>query len=487
MMNKRWNTTTALMTHQGHAVAKLTPLKVGALYMEMGTGKTRTTIELAKLRQHKIDRVIWFCPVSVKNTIAKEFLKHTTSSEQDMLVFKNSTNSRTRGLSDKFWVVVGIESMSSSVRTISAIQKLITDKTMVVVDESTYIKGHRSYRTRRITLLAKIARYRMILTGTPMTQGPVDLFAQMNFLSPQILGYDSFYTFANNHLEYEQVRMPDGTKRDSKRIRSTHNTDYLAARIAPYAYQIKKSECLDLPKKVYTSYEYDLSSDQRFAYEQAKERFAVNLMNQDDWSTSSIAIFQLFSELQSIVCGFLTLDGRTVTFDHGRVRLLEQTVADINPSERVVIWAKYHHCIDEITEALTASYGEDAVARYDGRLSESRREKELQRWVNSGRFLVGTQAAGGHGLNELVIASHVIFYANGFKYSERLQAEDRTHRIGQTKSCWYADLYAENTIDDRISSNLSTKGWTLKSFMTRMEQLKNDGLKDQIVKMVMAL
>lgn len=475
------------MHHQVNAVAKIAPLKVGALYMEMGTGKTRTTIELAKLRQHKIDRVVWFCPVSVKRTIAKEFLKHTTCKDHDILLFGNNTNSRTRGLLDKFWVIVGIESMSSSVRTISAVQSLITEKTMVVVDESTYIKGHRSYRTRRTTLLAKKARYRMILTGTPMTQGVVDLFTQMYFLSPTILGYDSFYTFAHNHLEYEQIKLPDGRKKESKQIRSTHNTDYLAARIAPYAYQVTKAECLDLPKKVYTSYSFDLSETQQLEYLLAKQRFAEKIMNDDEWNPSSVPVFQLFTELQSIVCGFLTLNGKTTTFEHDRVKLLEQVVSDIDESEKVVIWGKYHHCIDEITESLIRTYGENQVAQYHGLLSESRRAKEVDRWASSGRFLVGTQAAGGHGLNELVVSSHVIFYANGFKYSERLQAEDRTHRIGQTKSCWYADLCAANTIDDRIESNLATKGFTLKSFMQRMNDLRGKGLKAEIAKMIMQL
>lgn len=455
--------------------------------MEMGTGKTRTVIELAKLRQHKIDRLVWFCPVSVKNTIAKEFLKHTDCSDSDILVFNNSTNSRTRGLHDKFFVVVGIESMSSSVRTISAVQSLITSQTMVALDESTYIKGHRSYRTRRITLLAKIARYRMILTGTPMTQGVVDLFTQMYFLSPNILGYDSFYTFAHNHIEYEQIKLPDGRKIESRQIRNTHNTDYLAARIAPYAYQVTKAECLDLPKKIYTSYEFNLSSAQQQAYFEAKERFADRVMNQDEWNPSSVPIFQLFTELQSIVCGFLTLNGHTTTFSHGRVGLLEQVVSDIDESEKVVIWGKYHHCIDEIVAALVDTYGANQVAQYHGHLSESRRAKEVNRWASSGRFLVATQAAGGHGLNELVVSSHVVFYANGFKYSERLQAEDRTHRIGQTKSCWYGDLYAADTIDHRIESNLATKGFTLKSFMERMNELLSQGLKSEIVKMIMQL
>ena len=229
---------TKLLPHQGAAVEKVGHLRVGALFMEMGTGKSRTAIEVAARRAGKIDRVVWFCPVSLKLPIALEIRKHVEN--PSIYVFDDRT-SEARIPADAFWLVVGIESMSSSDRVILSAASLINDRSMVILDESSYIKGHKSRRTHWITQASKPARYRMILTGTPMSQGVVDLYSQLRFLDQRILGYKSFYSFAANHLEYSE-------KRPGLIIRS-HNLDYLAAKIAPYTYQVKKEECLSLPEK----------------------------------------------------------------------------------------------------------------------------------------------------------------------------------------------------------------------------------------------
>ena len=194
------NLRTTLLSYQQQAVTKLIRSRINALFMEMGTGKTRTAIEFAYLRQAKIDRVVWFCPVSCKETICYEIQKHTDAKDDDVYVFDDKT--RQGEVPKAFWYIVGIESVSSSSRVVMAVNELITETTYVILDESTYIKNHRSRRTKRITLMAERCRYRTLLTGTPLTEGVVDLFAQMKFLSPTILGYNSFYSFANNHLEY---------------------------------------------------------------------------------------------------------------------------------------------------------------------------------------------------------------------------------------------------------------------------------------------
>ena len=478
-----WQPITKLMAHQQAAVAKLLPSKVGALFMEMGTGKTRTAIEFAHLRQNKIDRVVWFCPVSVKHTIERELYKHTNCNKQQILVFDDKTRISTHKLRSAFWLIVGIESMSSSQRVVSAIHAVMDNRTMVVLDEATYIKGPRSLRSRRIELVSRDTRYRMILTGTPMTQGVQDLYMPMAFLSKKILGYNSFYTFANAHLEYEQVRV-DGKKITTDRIISSHDTDLLARKMAPYCYQVKKEECLDLPPKIFTSFSGYMTGDQQEQYALAKERFAERVMDMDILEMRK-PLLKLFTELQTIVCGFVTVDGKTTTMPHRRLDLLDEILGQVDGP--VVIWGKYHHCIDEITDMLAQRDGASSVHQYHGLLSEKARARSLQQWADQGRYLVATQAAGGHGLNELLCASNVVFYANGFKYSERLQAEDRTHRLGQTKNCWYADIYLQESIDTRINNALLAKENALQDFMREMHQLRNDGIKESVLKMVQAL
>ena len=227
----QFNPKTDLLPHQIAAADKLEPIRVGALFMEMGTGKSRTAIELVHRRLGRTWNVLWFCPVSLKQTVAAEIRKHTDAGEDDVCVWNGATNPD--DLPDAFWHVVGIESMSASRRVILAAYRLICEFTTVIVDESSYIKGHRSERTGWITNLARKARYRLILTGTPLSQGVVDLFSQMRFLSPKILGYASFYSFAHNHLEYSD-------KYPGLIVRA-HNTEWIAAKIQPYVYQVSKS------------------------------------------------------------------------------------------------------------------------------------------------------------------------------------------------------------------------------------------------------
>ncbi len=454
-------TTTRLLEYQQEAVAKLLPARVGGLFMDMGTGKTRTAIELIRLRQGKIDRVIWFCPVSLKDTIRREVLKHTNCRPEFIYVFSEVTNEKTVP-GDAFWYVVGVESMSASARVILTANGLITERTFVVMDESSYIKGHNSRRTLRITSISERARYRLALTGTPISQGVVDLYAQMRFLSPKILGYRSFYSFARNHLEYSD-------KYPGLIIRA-HNTEYLAAKMRPYVYQVTKDEAhLGLPDKLEEIYSCSLTGEQLDAYQQAKDEL-LNDVEPDDWD--SLFIFRLFTALQGIVTGFWRRPhGELIELPHRRVALLLSVLEHIPEPEKVIVWAKYRYSVRQIKAALTEVHGAALVAEFHGGLSESRRNQELARWRESARFLVATQGAGSHGLT-LIEACHAIFYANGFKYAERLQAEDRCHRIGQTRRPVYIDLDSGSGIERRIFRALRRKGDALEDFRRQVERVK---------------
>lgn len=446
-ISSAWHATTDLLPHQQEAIAKLLPSRVGALFAEMGTGKSRMAIELARLRQAKVDHVLWFCPVSAKETIRRELLKHTDATPEDIHVF--DAKSAEHNLPRARWYIIGTESIGSSARVYLAARALITDRTFVILDESHQIKGHRAKRTERLTHISATARYRLILTGTPISQGIVDLFAQMRFLSPRILGYRSFYTFQRNHIVYSE--------RFRGMIERETNKDYLAAKIKPYVYQITKDECLDLPAKLYSARYTQLSLEQAQAYAEAKDRILTeDYLLGDDWERT-IAIFQLFTTLQCITCGFDRLaDGSLVRYPHERTETLQRLLAEIPTGERVVIWAKYHASIDDITTAMSDQHGPDQVHRYDGRLNERQRHQSLEHWRSQGRYLVATQAAGGQSI-DLTAARFVVYYANGFKYSERQQSEDRCHRIGQDRPVTYIDLWTDSGIDERIERALARK------------------------------
>ena len=475
------------MPHQEAAVAKLLPSRVGALFMEMGTGKSRAVIELARVRAAKWDRLVWLCPVSLKEAVRQEILKHTDLSDEGICVFDDRTSERTVPM-DRVFYVVGIESMASSNRVVLAVNKIVSEQSFVIVDESSYIKSPRALRTERITGIAGRAKYRAILTGTPFSQGVVDLYSQMRFLSAKILGYNSFWSFANNHLEFEQVKDAYGRKRTTGRIIHTHNHGYLAEKIAPYVYQVKKSECLTLPDKLYENFRFALSPQQQDWYREAKEHF-LSLREPDDWS--GMWIFRLFTALQTITCGFWnrgTAEGKpdVVTMAHGRLDTLRAAVCEVPDGERVIVWSKYRRCLDEIIGSLADEHGGAQVCRFDGTLSERQREAELARWRRGARFLVATQSCGGHGLT-LNESSHAVFYADGFKYAERAQAEDRNHRIGQGVSPTYASISAVGTIDDRIAHALAHKADALRMFQKEVDAVRAKGIKESAVDLIRKL
>lgn len=469
---KAFATKTELMLHQASAVNKVLPSRVGALFMEMGTGKSRTAIELVKKRRDKIDKAIWFCPVSLKETVRQEILKHTDCTSNDICVFSDKTNER--NLPKTLWYVVGIESMSSSARVVRAVDKIITTRTMVLLDESSYIKGHNAMRTQRITRLSERARYRLILTGTPLSQGVVDLFAQMRFLSPKILGYNSFYSFAANHLEYSE-------KFPGMIVRS-HNAPYLAAKIAPYTYQVTKEDCLTLPDKLYETRYFRMTGEQRVWYEAAKYEIIESLADDD---IGSIAIFRMFSHLQQIVCGYWNQRIKHGVFnkrefEHRRIKVLINAIADIPADEKVIIWCKYHYDIERIGPTLENLFGDDSVAYFHGGLSEHKRAEQVEHFRDNARFFLATQSAGGHGLT-LNEAHYVVFYNNCFKYSERQQAEDRCHRIGQQHKVTYIDIECVDSIDERISATLASKGNVVQAFKAEVDQVKDKkGVKELI-------
>ncbi len=458
--------TTEILPHQQAAIDKLLHSRVGALYMDMGTGKSRIVIELARIRQEKIDKVIWFTLVSLKETVQYEILKHTKRSDDEIYLFDHKT--KDDNIPEASWYIIGLESLGSSTRVALAANSLVTRRSMVIVDESSHIKGYRAKRTRRVTLLAERARYRMILTGTPVSQGIQDLFCQMQFLSPKILNYRSWYSFSRNHLQYSKFY--------KGYIVDTHNEKWLAAKIKPYVYQVTKEECLQLPPKLRESFFCDFTWQQYEYYDRVKDDFCKDLdlyENPDSNFLCAIPIFRLFSRLQLVCCGFFSDDeGRVFPLENNRVSLLMDVIDQVPSSEKIVIWSKYRRVVDLLNRELTAKFGERHVCLFYGGISVKERNRNLTRWRESGRFLVATQDAGGYGL-DLTEANKVIFYANTFKYASRIQAEDRCYRLGQTKPVTYIDLWAVCGIEERIRTALANKKNVAEVFRDEIELIKN--------------
>ena len=450
-------TKTDLYPHQRTAVNKLLPVRVGGLFMEMGTGKTLSAIELVSRRQYKISNVIWFCPVGLKSTIDFEIRKHTDC--QSIYVFDDKTNMQ--NVPDSLWYIIGIESMSSSNRMVLTANALINENSFVIVDESSYIKGHDSLRTKRITLMSERAKYRLILTGTPMSQGVVDLYAQMRFLSSKILGYNSFYSFAHNHLEYSE-------KYPGLIIRA-HNTGLLASKIQPYVYQVTKEECLDLPDKLFDSRYFDMTYEQSQFYQQAKDEILLDIK---DGEIDSYTIFRLFTALQQITSGYWNHPRFRYEFQHLRLETLCDIIKSIPQDKKIIIWCKFIYSIEHIIKRLRDEFGYDSVSCYYGKLGEKERDKEIEKFRNEARFFIATMQTGGHGLT-LNESHYVIFYENTFKYADRLQAEDRCHRIGQPEKVTYIDIVCRSGIERRIQESMTKKSNVIQDFKCKVDKVKD--------------
>lgn len=425
------NLLTSLFPWQEEAVKKLLPIRIGALYMEMGLGKTRTALEMIKTRldRGKIDAVLWLCPCSVKENLKQDIRKHSDDALAKIAVF-------------------GIESLSSSIRIFELLCRFVLAKrVMLIVDESNLVKNFKAIRTQRITKLSEHCPYRIIMNGTPISRNEADLFSQWYILDWRVLGYRSYYSFAANHIEYDP-NVPG-------KIRRTLNTDYLVEKIAPYSYQISKKDAYDLPQKNYAVIECSLSDEQANHYDDVVEEMISQM---DEMKPETV--YRMFSAAQAIISGLYVsgMDSRHFRTepmfkepeDNPRIRKLLDIIDDIEPDEKVLIFAKYSHEIEAITKVLG-----NALPFY-GKLNRGQRNANLKAFRGDTRFLVANKTCAGYGLN-LQFCRYVIYYSNDWDWATRSQSEDRVHRIGQDRDVRIIDICASGTLDRKILRCLSRK------------------------------
>lgn len=437
---------TELLPHQIPAVDKLSKLKVGALYMEMGTGKTKTALELIALRiaAGKVDKVLWLCPYSVKATIKAEINKH-------------AENAAVR--------IEGIESLSSSTKLNCELLEYVQEsRTFLIVDESNLIKNHRAQRAVNIERLAKHCPYRLILNGTPISKCEKDLFMQWYILDWRILGYQSFWSFAANHLEYDEKR--------KGRILRCLNVGYLVQKIAPYTYQIKKEECLTLPGKYYHTWHFSLTEKQHEEYIDVKNEF---LMQIDEFNSTTI--YRLFTALQHVTSGnrivskynqlLETMPMFTDITDNPRIQALQDVIYRIG-DEKAIIFCEMTKEIEDVYKVLSKY---KAVKFYGG-MNAKKRTKAIEEFKTEARYFIANKACAGYGLN-LQFCRYVIYYSNDWDYATRTQSEDRVHRIGQNDIVHIYDICAEDTIDGRILECLNKKERLADKFKSKIDKKKD--------------
>lgn len=456
--------------HQKDTLMHCWHKKHWALFCEMGTGKSKITIDNAGILflQEKIDAMLIVAPKGCYNNWSTAELPLHLSDQIPTRVFTyRSGMNNARKEEFKYFtspnrpmegilkvLVVNIEGLANKVCFDAVLQFLKNHRTMMVVDESTSIKTPKSQRTKRVTALGKSALYRRILTGSPVTNTPLDLFAQARFLNEDIFGR-SFTTFKSTYAEFDTRY--NGNRRYEK-YRRPIRLEELHQRLTTFATVLRKEDCLDLPAKVYQKWEVEMTDEQNRVYIAMRDE-AIALLNEQEEMTASFAITQLL-RLHQITCGFVKPDlGEPQPFaSNPRIVELVRIIEGLNPEDKVIIWANYRFSLKEIIKTLDKLYGRGSTVGYYGDTADADREIAIRLFSEDPecRFFVANPATGGYGIT-LTCAHNVIYFSNSYSLEQRLQSEDRCHRIGQTKSCTYTDLVVPNTVDEKVINALRSK------------------------------
>ena len=450
--------------HQIKALEKSVDEKNYAYFMEMGTGKSKVLVDnMAMLYDKgKINGALIIAPKGVYNNwFTGEIPTHLASHIKPKMVLWTATISKTKQKEydslfetgyDLHILIMNVESFSTDKGRLFAGKFLRAHRALMTIDESTTIKNPTAKRTKAIVALGKEAYYKRILTGSPVTKSPLDLFSQCNFLNDELLESGSYYSFKNR---YAVMKTHNFGGRRVQLVHSYQRLDELASILKGFSYRVLKEECLDLPDKIYIRREVELSKEQLQAYSTMKTAALATLKGK--MATAPHVLTQMM-RLHQITCGHLKNDdGTTTEIKSNRMtelmNLLDETEG------KVIIWGNYIYDIENLVKAIGKEYGEDSVVQYYGATSSDDRAKAIKKFQDPDskvRFFIGNPQTAGYGIT-LTAASTVVYFSNGYDLEKRLQSEDRAHRIGQTKSVTYVDFIAPKTVDEKIVKALRNK------------------------------
>ena len=447
--------------HQEKALEKSWDKEVFAYFMEMGTGKSKVLIDnIAMLyNKGKINGALIIAPKGVyKNWFDQEIPNHMPDYIPKKIGLWR-TNPNAVDLKPMFStgaelhiLLMNVEAFSTKKGLQFAHKFLSSHNCLMGVDESTTIKNPAAKRTKNILSLRTLAKYRRILTGSPVTKSPLDLFSKCNFLDPWLLDQSSYYSFRTRYAICRKIQV---NGRQVEIVVGYRNLGELSDKIKPFSDRVLKDDCLDLPEKTYLKRTIDLSDEQRKVYNQMKKE-AIAVLNGKMVSTATV-ITQLM-RLHQITCGHFTAnDGTVQEIKNNRIPQLMDILEEVEG--KAVIWAHYRYDIEKIVEAILKKYGPNSVVTYYGDTTTDERAvaiKKIQDPESLVRFIVGTPQTGGYGIT-LTGASTMIYYSNGYDLEKRQQSEARIDRIGQEKPMTYIDIMAEDTVDTKIVKSLRQK------------------------------
>jgi len=452
-----------------------------AYFMEMGTGKSKVLLDNAAMLYSKglINGLLIIAPKGVyKNWYDSEIPTHLPDYIfKKMVLWKTSDKSKKQQtvLNSLFEtgtefhiLIMNVEAFSSNDGPSFAYKFLSAHKAMIAIDESTTIKTPTTKRTKNIIALREMAKYKRILTGSPITKSPLDLFSQCEFLDPWLLGHESYWTFKARYAVTRKIPTPHG--RQTEIVIGYRNLGELSEKIQPFSKRILKDDCLDLPNKTFLKHVVQLTEEQKKVYKQMKQE-AIAFLNGK--MVSSATVMTQLMRLHQITCGHFTADDNSIqSLPCNRLTELMSILENVH--NKAVIWSHYTYDVERIIEEIKKVYGEDSVVDYYGKTEQDQRSINIKKFQNDDncKFFVGTTHTGGYGIT-LTAASTMIYFSNGYDLEKRQQSEARIDRIGQKKPMTYIDIICEDTVDDRIVKALRSK-------INIANQIMGEDLKDWI-------
>ena len=449
--------------HQLKALKKSHNKELFAYFMEMGTGKSKVLIDNVSMLydKGKINGFLLVAPKGVyKNWFDSEIPTHMVDHINKKMVLWQANITKSQQLKldllfepgeDLHILIMNVDAFSTSKGVEFAAKFLRCHRTMMAIDESTTIKNPDAKRSKHICSLGQYAKYKRILTGSPVTKSPLDLYKQCEFLGEGLLDFTSYYAF---RTRYAILKTMNFGSHSAKVPVGYQNLQELSDKIALFSDRVLKEDCLDLPDYTYQKRIIQLSKEQQKIYDQMK---SVALAQMDGkLMTTSTALVQLM-RLQQITCGhFKADDGTLKIIKNERVNALMDILEEVEG--KAIIWAHWRHDIDSIVKAIEKVYPGSVMTYYGSTSTEDRAKaiKEIQDPNSKVRFLVGTPQTGGYGIT-LTEANVMIYYSNGYDLEKRTQSEARINRIGQKRKMTYIDIICEKTVDERIVKALRKK------------------------------
>ena len=451
-----------------------------AYFMEMGTGKSKVLIDnIAMLYDAgKINGVLIVAPKGVyKNWYDSEIPTHMPDHvEYEDCLWQAAITKKQQTELDKVFapgedlhiLIMNVEAFSTKKGVEFAAKFLRCHRTMMAIDESTTIKNPDAKRTKHICSLGEYAGYKRILTGSPVTKSPLDLYKQCEFLQKELLGHTSYYTF---RTRYAKMKTANFGGRSVQIVTGYQHLAELSEKLKAFSYRVLKDDCLDLPEKTFIKRLVTLTPDQKKLYLQMKN---LALAQMDGKMMTTATVMTQLMRLQQITCGHFTADDGTIhDVDSNRLNELMTVLDEIEG--KVVIWAHWQRDVHRIIQEILKKFGENSFVDYYGLTPMADRQKNIEKFQDLDspvRFFVGTTQTGGYGIT-LTAASNMIYYSNGYDLEKRQQSEARIDRIGQKYPMTYIDIYCEDTVDARIVKALKKK-------VNIASQIMGEELKDWI-------